>query len=240
MPCARSKFDDAMATKVTTSNFEFLNPRTKRDFEFYGAVAAALLVEHQHSPHYAAMIEAFIDEVFIQDDAPSAIYKPAEATLNETANGILADKRGPKEAKQKNKYRENDDDDLDYLEDGCAGTQTASNKATIAESKVNKALGARADDDEMDDELMTEEDLARATKAHNEQLKAEKEEEERLAAAEKVKAAAAADNAAKNAARAKLARTTVDTKLPEGMVMVQKDDDFGAFGKKGKGKGKKK
>ena len=205
-----------MADDLNT--FDYLNPKTKKEFEKFGNIAGAITAKHSKSKHYMLLLETIFSSIADELDDVDKVAESINAAFQEAAAKKLEVHRAQKAPSAKELYVK-DTDGNDFQQ---------------SDSEEDAAPAAP-----VLDELLTEEDIARI--AAEEKIKEEKEKAEAMTRKqiEEARLARVAAEQERNAALAAKARVVVDT-VPAGMVLTGDDDDGfgGGFGAKGKGKGK--
>ena len=229
-----------MTQQVQVESFEFLDPRKRKEFEYYGTVAGTIVKRHnkanpkskraseREDGKYAAMVEKILTSVISDEEEGNNVWKAIDKALSESINAKLAEQRKEKakavHGAQLDGQGPDVDSDYDYDEEARAAAPAA---------------GGDDDEEEFLDEVLEGAELQAKIAADREKEKKAREEEERLAAIEAERQARIDEERRRNdelQARARMAAAPV---IPEGATMLKKDDDFGGFGGGGKKKGGK-
>eukprot|EP00672_Neobodo_designis_P025183 CAMPEP_0174826888 /NCGR_PEP_ID=MMETSP1114-20130205/303_1 /TAXON_ID=312471 /ORGANISM="Neobodo designis, Strain CCAP 1951/1" /LENGTH=233 /DNA_ID=CAMNT_0016060459 /DNA_START=33 /DNA_END=734 /DNA_ORIENTATION=+ len=228
-------------SQVQVESFEFLDPRKRKEFEYYGTVAGTVLKRHnkanptakrlseREDENYAKMVEQILTTV-VNDEESDNAAKAIEAALSAAINAKLEAQRVDKPKKG-----------ADYVAvdgDGPAGVESDYDYDDEPAAAGGAAAGGDDDDEEFVDEVLEGAELQAKIAADREREKKQKEEDERLAAIEAERQARIEEERKRNEELKAKARTVAAPVMPEGVMMLKKDDDFGGFGgggKKGKG-----
>jgi hypothetical protein len=230
--------------KIQTEHFEFLNPRSKTEFGFFGAAAGAIVASHSKvdrkgvwSEDYSKLVTEFLEALITDPDAPPALYKTMEKELNQILNQKLSEKTAAKQAKVQKVHYVNVDGEGDF----DSGSE---DDAPVEKTKPAAAAGAAAADDEEEevvDEVLEGPELQAKLALEREREKQKQVEEEKQLKEERARLLKIEEeNATRNAKLAERARTAATTTVPsEFQMLAREDDEFGAFGGKNKKGGKK-
>lgn len=230
-----------MTSKLTGANFELYNPRHRKDFEYFGAMAGALFAARRDTPaHYDAMVTEFVRHLSLDGEAHTdngnlvTLLEIGLAQIVEAENAAKAAKLAKASAgkKPRPKLGRDGGGDEAYLD--------PEEQAELDRKK--KAAAASAQDDGGDDmqaEVLTTEDmdkLAAAAKREAEEeyarLKAERERDEKIRRDnEEVQAQLRAKQEEIRKTRAAEAAAQL-----EGLTAFKRDDDEFLMGMGGKGK----
>jgi hypothetical protein len=218
---------------TNVEHFDFLEPRKKTDFPFYGTAAAKVFAAQKESvdpADYTEMVTELLRQLVLASDAPMDVAKAVKVELDAAYNKHLSTQTAKKNAGIKRQQFVRVDGDGDFPEDNDVPDDAPAKGAAVARKTADE------EEEEVMDVMLEGEELRLHLLAEAEKAKKQEEEEKKAAAEREAKEKARLEEEKRNNALLDNARWEVDTSKLAGMAMLTRDDDeFGGFAGKGKG-----